>query len=78
MSESQKLTLPGLKLTGWELQFVRRPLFDEPVVILHNHIDDTVAVLDTFGSIKKPGGIKLRPGRHRTVEHAPAKPLLYL
>ena len=60
LNESQRLALPGLELLGWELQYVRMPLFEEPIPILFNRIENRTGILNAFDIINKLGDIELR------------------
>lgn len=44
----------------WELWFVRRTLFQEPVHVVLNTNDGTIALLGTDGSIRIQTDIKVR------------------
>jgi hypothetical protein len=78
LNKSQRLALPGMELLGWELRFVRRDLFQEPVLIMHNSIENRMGILDAFGCIKKQGNIKVREHRGQDQAPAPAKPLVWI
>ena len=52
--------LPGIKYSGWELRFLRRPLFQEPVLVVHKPSDGRIGVLDSDGSIKIQPGVEVR------------------
>ena len=69
LNNNQLHALIGMKNTDWELWFVRRPLFQEPVPVVHNTKDGSIGVLDKEGSIIKQTDIKVReldkPGNTR-------------
>jgi len=50
LSVAQSRRLHQLEDFGWELKFVRRPLFLEPVAILSNPVGE-IGVLDRQGSM---------------------------
>lgn len=77
LNVSQRLALPGIELLGWVVSFVRRPLFHEPVLVMHHPINDSNGILDMFGSIKQLGDIKLRKQEGQTQPPPPAKPLIW-
>lgn len=52
MSEAQVKALSGIGYSGWELRFLRRPLFQEPEIVLHNPDNGRIGILDRDGSIK--------------------------
>ena len=73
---NQLQALNGMKHSDWELWFVRRPLFQEPIPVVHNTNDGTIGVLDKEGSIliqtdinvrelDKPGNTKVQPDINR-------------
>jgi hypothetical protein len=59
LNEVQWRALSGIKYSGWELRFLRRPLFQEPVLVVHNPNDGRIGVLDSDGSIKIQPDIKV-------------------
>lgn len=60
LNHNQLHALIGMKHTDWELWFVRRPLFQEPVPVVHNTKDGSIGVLDKEGGIVKQTDIKVR------------------
>ena len=60
LNEVQWRALPGIAYSGWELRFFRRPLFQEPVLVVHNTKDDRIGVLEKNGSINVQPEIKIR------------------
>ena len=62
LNKAQWQALPGIEYSesGWKLQFLRRPLFQEPVPVLHNSNDGRIGILGTDGSIKIQPVIKVR------------------
>ena len=69
LNEAQWQALSGIGYTGWELRFLRRPLFQEPVPVVYNTKDGTIGVLDKEGSVILQADIKVReldkPGNRR-------------
>jgi hypothetical protein len=49
LSEAQTLALVSLENFGWELKFIRHPLFQEPVAVVSD--GTSVAVLDRDGQL---------------------------
>jgi len=47
---AQIRTLHSMRRFGWELQFVRRPLFQETLAVLINQEGDKIMVLEADGS----------------------------
>ena len=72
LNEAQWQTMKGVECSGWVLKFVRRPLFQEPLLVLHNPNDDRIWILDKDGRIKIQSNIKARelekPGSDSTVK----------
>ena len=60
LNKNQFQALSGMKYSGWELRFVRRPLFPEPVPIVHNTNDGRIGILDKDGGIRIQTDIKER------------------
>jgi hypothetical protein len=60
LNEAQWQTLKGFEYSGWVLKFVRRPLFQELVPVVHNTEDDNIGVLEKDGSINMRPDIKIR------------------
>ena len=78
LTESQKLALPGIKFSGWELRYVRRPLFHEPVLVMPNSIENRLGILDAFGIIKQSENIKVRKQGELAHTHSPANALVWV
>jgi len=60
LNEAQWQTLKGGEYSGWVLKFVRRPLFQEPVLVVYNTEDDRTGVLEKDGSINMRPDIRIR------------------
>jgi hypothetical protein len=60
LNKPQRQALSGIEYTGWELRFLRRPLFQDPVLVVQNLNDGKIGVLDKGGSVKVLAGIKVR------------------
>lgn len=60
LNEAQWQALSGIKYTGWELRFLRRPLFQEPVLFIQNTNNGRIGILDKDGSVKIQSNIKVR------------------
>ena len=60
LNEAQLLTLAGLENFGWELKFVRRPMFQQPVPVIFDGDRKKFAVLETDGSLNENPGFKIR------------------
>jgi hypothetical protein len=60
LNEAQKLTLGELERFGWELKFVRRPLFQAPIPIVFDGDRKTFAVLEADGTLNENPGFVIR------------------
>ena len=60
MNEAQWKALSGIEYTGWRLRFVRRPLFQEPMLFIQNPNDGRIGILDKDGNVKIQPKIKVR------------------
>ncbi len=60
LNEDQRLTLQELERFGWELRFVRRPLFQEPIPVVADGDRKSYSVLRTDGSLEDNPPIRLR------------------
>ncbi len=60
LNKAQWQTLKGVEYSDWVLKFVRRPLFKEPVIVVHNKKDNRIGVLEKDGSINMRPNIKIR------------------
>ena len=60
LSMDQRATLRQLENYGWELKFVRRPLFQDPVLVVFNTIDGRHSLLEADGSLLPMEDFKLR------------------
>lgn len=60
LNEEQQMTLCELERYGWELRFVRRPLFQEPLAVVVDGDRKAFSVLNPDGSLDDRPSIKLR------------------
>jgi len=51
LNEVQRIALHSLENFGWQLAFIRRPLFVPPVVVVKNSEQSKYAVLEEDGSM---------------------------
>jgi hypothetical protein len=77
LNDAQLKALSGMKYSGWELRFLRRPLFQEPVLVVHNSIDGRIGVLDKDGSIRIQANIKVRELESLTQTPPSSNPLVW-
>lgn len=60
LNESQLSTLQSLEPFGWELKFVRRPMFQQAVAIVFDGDRKTFAVLEADGTLNENPGFDIR------------------
>ena len=51
LNEVQRIALNSLENFGWQLAFIRRPLFVPPMVVVKNSEQSKFAVLEEDGSV---------------------------
>jgi hypothetical protein len=77
LNEVQRQALPGIKCLGWELRFLREPLFQAPVLVVQNSNDGRIGIMDEAGRIRIQTNIKVREQTCQTLTPPPAKPLVW-
>jgi hypothetical protein len=60
LNQAQLLTLAGLENFGWELKFVRRPMFQAAVPVVFDADRKQYAVLEADGTLNENPGFKIR------------------
>lgn len=60
LNPAQQAALPLLERFGWQLRFLRRPLFQEPVPILFSADGARWVALEPDGSVNETPGFRLR------------------
>jgi hypothetical protein len=60
LNEAQLRTLRSIKYFGWELNFVRRPLFQEVIPVLINKDGDKFIILMENGAINEMPDLDIR------------------
>jgi hypothetical protein len=60
LNEVQRLALHSLENFGWQLAFIRRPLFMPPMIVVKCDEDAKFAVLEEDGSVNLSPSIKWR------------------
>ena len=60
LSEMQMLALHQVESFGWQLRFVRRPLFQEPVPVVFSGDGTKIGVLEEDGRINMEPEIQVR------------------
>jgi hypothetical protein len=60
LNDFQLMALPALERFGWELRFVRRPLFQEAVPVVCNAEGTMVGVLEEDGRLNLELDVQIR------------------
>jgi len=60
LNDAQLMALPALERFGWELRFVRRPLFQEAVPVVCNAEGTMVGVLEEDGRLNLEVDVQIR------------------
>lgn len=60
LTAPQREALATLEHFGWQLRFVRRPLFRDPIPVLFSRDGDRYVVLQADGSLDESQSLKLR------------------
>lgn len=60
LNEAQLIALPSLERFGWELRFVRRPLFQDAVPVVFNADGTSVGVLEEDGRLNLQVDLQIR------------------
>lgn len=61
LNEEQRMTLNELERFGWNLKFIRRPLFQPSIAVIFDSDRKCFAVLEPDGTINENPGITIRP-----------------
>ena len=60
LNEMQMRALHQIEGFGWQLRFIRKPLFQEPVAVVLSAEGDKIGVLEEDGRINMAPDIKVR------------------
>jgi len=60
LTEKQMLTLKNLENLGWEIMFIRRPLFQDNISVLSHPDTGQYSVLELNGDVNNISEIELR------------------
>ena len=60
LNDDQLLTLAKIEGFGWELKFIRRPLFQEAVAVVFDSDRKNFAVLEADGTLNEHPGFDIR------------------
>ena len=77
LNVAQQRALTGITYLGWVPRFLRCPMIQEPVLILHYPEEGRIAILDADSRLETQAGVKLRPGDDARPESSPDNPLYW-
>ena len=60
LNDAQLMTLRGLESFGWELKFIRRKPFQEPIAVIFDGDRKKFAVLEADGSLNESPSFEIR------------------
>lgn len=60
LNEEQLLALAGLENYGWELKFIRKPMFKQPIPVVFDSSRRHYAVLKDDGTLDENPGFDIR------------------
>ena len=60
LNEAQRLTLIDMERFGWELKFIRRPMFQQAVAVIFDPDRKNFAVLQEDGKLNEDPGFDIR------------------
>ncbi|RLA45936.1 MAG: hypothetical protein DRR06_06170 [Gammaproteobacteria bacterium] len=60
LTRLQRFSLRRLAGFGWGIHFVRRPLFQDPIIVMRNKNSNHIGVLKDNGVINREHGIQIR------------------
>ncbi len=60
LSDDQRRSLKQIEGFGWQLAFVRRPLFQDPIVVIRNGEASKFSVLESDGTVNDQPDIYIR------------------
>lgn len=60
LNDAQRLTLVDMERFGWELKFIRRPMFQKSVAVIFDPDRKNFAVLQEDGSLNEEPGFDIR------------------
>lgn len=60
LTKEQLLAIKAVEKFGWELKFLRRPVFQDPIVVLFSPDGSKIGIMDKDGKIDVNPDITLR------------------
>ena len=60
LNSVQQMTLVNLEQFGWELKFIRRPMFQDPIAVVFDSERKHFAVLEADGTLNEHPGFDIR------------------
>lgn len=61
LNDEQRDTLSSLERFGWELKFIRRPLFQQSIAVVFDSDRKRFAILEPDGSLNENPDLVIRP-----------------
>jgi hypothetical protein len=61
LTQEQKTQLKKIEGFGWQLKFIRRPLFKPVTVVVMNSDSDSIGVLEEDGRLNLEPDVNIRP-----------------
>jgi hypothetical protein len=77
LNEAQRQAIPGIEYAGWELRFLRKPLFQTQALVLLNSIDGRIGIMDEHGRIRIQANIKVREQEFQIQAPPTSKPFVW-
>jgi hypothetical protein len=60
LNEAQRFTYHRMKASGWRIKFIRRPMYQNPVCVMTDSDDTSLALIERNGFLNKNPDIPLR------------------
>lgn len=60
LNQDQQIALAELEKYGWELKFIRRPMFQQPIPVVFDSDRKNYAVLNPDGTLDENPGFNIR------------------
>ncbi|MDX1569553.1 MAG: hypothetical protein R3200_03645 [Xanthomonadales bacterium] len=60
LNDSQLTTLRNIETFGWELKFIRRPLFQKPIPVVFDGSRQAFAIIEQDGTLNEKPDLKIR------------------
>lgn len=60
LGAAQRQALPGVEYSGWKPWFLRKRMFQAPLLVMHNSKDGRIGIMDEEGKIRIQDNINIR------------------